>query len=147
MIDVSYIRQKEALGLGHAVLARQGTGGRRAVRGGAGRRRDRSRDALPAAVAGYLQLLLRAGAGRDGSAARADFGVRRGRCRAGSAQRDRSDRVYRIRDLVEKPKAADAPSNLADHRPLRPDAGDFRVAPVDRARQRRRNPVDRRLAT
>ena len=31
-------------------------------------------------------------------------------------------RLYRIRNMVEKPKAADAPSNLGDHRALYSDA-------------------------
>jgi UTP--glucose-1-phosphate uridylyltransferase len=47
LIDVSYIRQKEALGLGHAVLRAADLVGPGTVRGGAGRRRDRRRDALP----------------------------------------------------------------------------------------------------
>ena len=58
MINVSYVRQKEALGLGHAVLRAVGTGRRRALRRGAGRRRDRRRNALPAPAPGHLRVLL-----------------------------------------------------------------------------------------
>ena len=46
MINVSYVRQGEALGLGHAVLDGQGPGGRRALRGDARRRHHRQPGAL-----------------------------------------------------------------------------------------------------
>ena len=54
MINVAYTRQKEALGLGHAVLRAMELVGQRAFRGGAGGRRDRRRNALLAPVAGRL---------------------------------------------------------------------------------------------
>ena len=113
MINVSYTRQKEALGLGHAVLRAMELVGRRAVRGGAGGRRDRRRNALPAPVAGRLRVLLLAGAGGDGGAAGEHFRLWRDRRRADLAQRLREIAYYRIRDLVEKPKPSEAPSNLA----------------------------------
>jgi UTP--glucose-1-phosphate uridylyltransferase len=145
MINVSYVRQKEALGLGHAVLRASGTGGRRAVRGGAGGRRDRGRNALPAPVARRVQLLRRAGAGGDGSAA--DKISAYGAIDAEPVSHNgSSDRVYRIRDLVEKPKAEDAPSNLAIIGRYVLTPGDFRLAAGDRSGLRRRNPIDRRAA-
>jgi UTP--glucose-1-phosphate uridylyltransferase len=53
MINVSYVRQNEALGRS-CRAAGLGTGGQRTVFGGACRRYDRGRDALPAPVAGRL---------------------------------------------------------------------------------------------
>ncbi len=52
------------------------------------------------------------GAGGDGGAARTAFRPTALSMPSPCAQR-RTDRVYRIRDLVEKPKASEAPSNLA----------------------------------
>ena len=52
MINVAYVRQKEALGLGHAVLRARELVGDGAVCGSAGRRRDRCRNTGPAPVAG-----------------------------------------------------------------------------------------------
>ena len=86
MIDVSYVRQKEALGLGHAVL-RARTGRRRAVRGDPLRRHDRLRGPLPPPIAGRLRVLRRVRGGADGSARRAHLRLRRGGCRASGAQR------------------------------------------------------------
>ena len=41
--------------------------------------------------------------------------------------------VYRIRDMVEKPPRAEAPSESRDHRPLHPHAGYLPRASRDRA--------------
>ena len=49
MIHIAYVRQKEALGLGHAVLMASGTGRRRTLRRHPARRRHRRPRALPQA--------------------------------------------------------------------------------------------------
>ena len=52
--------------------------------------------------------------------------------------------LVRVRDLVEKPPLEEAPSNLADHRPLPAVADDLRHPARDQAGPRRRDPADRR---
>ena len=112
MINVSYIRQKEALGLGHAVLRAKELVGDEpfAV--------VLADDLIDAETPCLRQLL-------DvynffNSPVLAVMEVPRDRISAYGvidaepvSHNGSSDRVYRIRDLVEKPKAADAPSNLA----------------------------------
>ena len=131
LINVAYVRQGEPLGLGHAVLVRAAARRRRALRGHPRRRRDRC-----AAV----------GAGAD------DRGVRRGG-RPGdrwssacpkdqisgygviAAEPIRPGRLPH-HDLVEKPPADQAPSDLAiiGRYILTPDI--FDDARGDRARAR-----------
>jgi UTP--glucose-1-phosphate uridylyltransferase len=112
MIDVSYVRQKEALGLGHAVL--------RAVElvGGEPFAVVLADDVIDAETPCLRQLL-------DiysffSAPVLAVMEVPKESISAYGCidaepvtHNGRSDRVYRIRDLVEKPKPADAPSNLA----------------------------------
>ena len=112
MINISYVRQKEALGLGHAVLrARELVGNEPfAV--------ILSDDVIDAEVPALRQLLdvyefygapvlalmevPRESISAYGVVDAEPVGHIGGR-----------DRMYRIRNLVEKPKAEDAPSNLA----------------------------------
>jgi UTP--glucose-1-phosphate uridylyltransferase len=112
MINVSYIRQKEALGLGHAVLRAKELVGDEpfAV--------VLADDLIEAETPCLRQLL-------DvynffNAPVLAVMEVPRDKISAYGvidaepvSHNGASDRVYRIRDLVEKPKAADAPSNLA----------------------------------
>jgi len=112
MIDVSYVRQKEALGLGHAVLrARELVGDEPfAV--------ILSDDVIDAEVPALRQLL-------DvyefyGAPVLALMEVPKDSISAYGvvdaepvSHHGGGDRLYRIRNLVEKPKAKDAPSNLA----------------------------------
>ncbi|MEO7651232.1 MAG: UTP--glucose-1-phosphate uridylyltransferase GalU [Bryobacteraceae bacterium] len=112
MINVSYIRQKEALGLGHAVLrARELVGDESfAV--------VLSDDVISAETPCLRQLL-------DihefyAAPVLAVMEVPRENISAYGvvdaepvAHNGCKDRLFRIRDMVEKPKAADAPSNLA----------------------------------
>jgi len=112
MINVSYVRQKEALGLGHAVLRASELVGEEpfAV--------VLADDVIEAETPCLRQLL-------DiynffSAPVLAVMEVPRESISSyGCIDADpvphngRSDRVYRIRDLVEKPKASDAPSNLA----------------------------------
>lgn len=112
MIDVSYVRQKEALGLGHAVL--------RAVElvGGEPFAVVLADDVIEAETPCLRQLL-------DiysffSAPVLAVMEVPKESISAYGCidaepvtHNGRADRVFRIRDLVEKPKAADAPSNLA----------------------------------
>ncbi|HTM47354.1 MAG TPA: UTP--glucose-1-phosphate uridylyltransferase GalU [Bryobacteraceae bacterium] len=112
MIDVAYIRQKEALGLGHAVLRARELVGEEpfAV--------VLSDDVIDADIPCLRQLL-------DiheffTAPVLAVMEVPRENLSSyGVVDAERvfhngsKDRVFRIRDMVEKPKASDAPSNLA----------------------------------
>jgi UTP--glucose-1-phosphate uridylyltransferase len=112
MIDVSYVRQKEALGLGHAVLRAKELIGKEpfAV--------VLSDDIIASETPCIRQLL-------DiyefyGASVLALMEVPKDQISAYGVvdaelvgDNGRENRLYRIRNLVEKPKAADAPSNLA----------------------------------
>src|SRR5437016_8291763 len=112
MINVSYVRQKEALGLGHAILRARELVGEEpfAV--------ILSDDVIDAEVPALRQLL-------DvyefyGAPVLALMEVPKESISAYGvvdaepvAHNGGKDRLYRIRNLVEKPKMSDAPSNLA----------------------------------
>jgi UTP--glucose-1-phosphate uridylyltransferase len=112
MIDVSYVRQKEALGLGHAVLRAKELVGNEpfAV--------VLSDDVIASEVPCVRQLL-------DvyeyyGASVLALMEVPNEQISAYGvvdaevvADNGRENRLYRIRNMVEKPKPPDAPSNLA----------------------------------
>ena len=112
MINVSYVRQKEALGLGHAVLRAMELVGQEPFSV------VLADDLIDAETPCLRQLL-------DiysffCSPVLAVMEVPRENISAYGAidaepirHNGREDRVFRIRDLVEKPKPADAPSNLA----------------------------------
>ena len=53
-------------------------------------------------------------------------------------------RLHKVSRLVEKPKPARRAVEPGDRRPLRPDAEDLRQARADREGRRRRDPADRR---
>jgi UTP--glucose-1-phosphate uridylyltransferase len=112
MIDVSYIRQREALGLGHAVLRARELVGPEPF---AVVLADDVIDAETPCIRQLLDIyeffsapvLAVMEVPRENISA---YGV----VDAEPVNHNgRKDRVFRIRDLVEKPKAADAPSNLA----------------------------------
>jgi UTP--glucose-1-phosphate uridylyltransferase len=112
MIDVSYVRQKEALGLGHAVLRAKELIGHEpfAV--------VLSDDIIASEIPCIRQLL-------DvyefyGASVLALMEVPKDQISAYGvvdaeliSDNGRENRLYRIRNMVEKPKPADAPSNLA----------------------------------
>jgi UTP--glucose-1-phosphate uridylyltransferase len=112
LIDISYVRQKEALGLGHAVLRAKELVGHEpfAV--------ILSDDVIDAEVPCLRQLLdVYEFYGAPVVALMevpkdqiSSYGVVDAEPVAHNGGRDR---LYRIRNMVEKPKAADAPSNLA----------------------------------
>ena len=95
MIHVAYVRQKEALGLGHAVLmARELVGNEPfAVL--------LADDVIDAETPCLKQMI-------EGAAISA-YGV----LKVKPADKRFGGRLYEIEDMVEKPKAADAPSNIA----------------------------------
>jgi UTP--glucose-1-phosphate uridylyltransferase len=112
MINVSYTRQREALGLGHAVLRAQELVGEEPF---AVVLADDLIDAETPCLRQLLDVynffhapvLAVMEVPRDKISA---YGVIDAEP---VSHNGTSDRVYRIRDLVEKPKAAEAPSNLA----------------------------------
>src|SRR3979490_1121791 len=112
LIDVSYIRQKEALGLGHAVLRAQDLVGPEPFAvvladDVLGSETPCIRQLLDvyeffsAPVLAVMEVPMEAISA---------YGCIDAEPVAHNGSRDK---VYRIRDLVEKPKPADAPSNLA----------------------------------
>ena len=113
MIDVSYVRQKEALGLGHAVLRAQELVGDEPFAVILSDDVIDAETSLPAAIAGCLRVLRRAGGGADGSAARKHFGLRRGGCRAGGAQRRAATGCIASATWWRSRRPSEAPSNLA----------------------------------
>ncbi len=111
MIDVAYVRQKEALGLGHAILRAKDLVGPEPFAA------VLSDDVIDAPVPCLRQLL-------DvydfyGCSVLALMEVPReaisayGVVAAEPVSHGESGTVFRVHDLVEKPKAEDAPSNLA----------------------------------
>jgi UTP--glucose-1-phosphate uridylyltransferase len=112
MIDVSYIRQKEALGLGHAVLrAKELIGGEPfAV--------VLADDVIEAKTPCLKQLLdvynfFNAPVLAVMEVPRENISAYGAIAAEPVSHNGTTDRVYRIRDLVEKPEASEAPSNLA----------------------------------
>jgi UTP--glucose-1-phosphate uridylyltransferase len=112
MIDVSYVRQKEALGLGHAVLRAKELVGNEPFA------TVLSDDVIDAEIPCLRQLL-------DiyqfyGASVVALMEVPKDQISSYGVvdaepidHQGRSGSLYRIRNMVEKPKAEDAPSNLA----------------------------------
>ena len=142
MINVSYMRQKEALGLGHAVLrAKELVGDEPFAVVLADDLIDAETPCLRQLLDVYsffnAPVLAVMEVPRDKISA---YGVIDAEP---VSHNGASDRVYRIRDLVEKPKAARRALQPGDHRPLRAHPGDFRLRAGDRPGRRRRNPVDR----
>ena len=109
MINVSYVRQGEQLGLGHAVLMAKDLVGRRAVRGDARRRHHRQPRAVHEADGGRLRALRRPGDRRAAGARGRDLRLRR----------DRRDARGRQRAALPDPRprreaeGREAPSDLA----------------------------------
>jgi len=110
MIHVAYVRQKEALGLGHAVLTA------RELVGDEPFATLLADDVIDAQVPVLKQLMsvfeekqcsVIATQVVEGPAI-SSYGVIKAKAVAGSG-----GRLYEVLDLVEKPKLADAPSNLA----------------------------------
>ena len=122
MIHVAYVRQKEALGLGHAVLTA------RELVGDEPFATLLADDVIDAKVPVLKQLMnvfeekqcsVIATQVVDGPAI-SSYGVMKAKQVAGSG-----GRLYEVLDLVEKPKLADAPSNSGGDRALYSDAGVF----------------------
>jgi len=112
MINVSYVRQKEALGLGHAVLRAS------ELVGGEPFAVVLADDVIEAETPCLRQLLdiynfFSAPVVAVMEVPRENISAYGCIDAEPVAHNGHKDRVYRIRDLVEKPKAAEAPSNLA----------------------------------
>jgi UTP--glucose-1-phosphate uridylyltransferase len=111
MIDVAYVRQKETLGLGHAVLmARELVGDEPfAVMLGD--------DIIDAPHKPCLRQMLDAHEARGGAPVIAVQQVPRSEISAygviAGSQDAEDERLWRVSDMVEKPRAAEAPSDLA----------------------------------
>ena len=109
MINVSYVRQGEALGLGHAVLVARDLVGNEPFAVMLG---DDIIDSVIPCMKQMVEVFERMqgpviAVHRVPRSEISAYGVIDGEWQ------DREERVYRIRDLVEKPRAEDAPSDLA----------------------------------
>jgi len=109
MINVSYVRQGEALGLGHAVLVARDLVGNEPFAVMLG---DDIIDSAIPCMKQMVEVFDRMqgpviAVHRVPRAEISAYGVIDGE------QQEREERVYRIRDLVEKPREEDAPSDLA----------------------------------
>ncbi|MBX7222730.1 MAG: UTP--glucose-1-phosphate uridylyltransferase GalU [Blastocatellia bacterium] len=107
MVNISYVRQKEALGLGHAVLCAKDLVGDEPFAVILG---DDIIDSTKPTLRGMMDVYERFGRSvisttRIEGPAISRFGV--------LAVDPIEERTYKIRDMVEKPKFEDAPSNLA----------------------------------
>ena len=110
-VQYFYTRQRQALGLGHAVLAARAFVGAGAVRRRAWRLDHRPRSSTATSCAGCARCSRKS---------RRPPSLRSRKCRATrcgiTASRSRCGRrasLVELADLVEKPSAADAPSTLA----------------------------------
>src|SRR6202790_3942921 len=112
MIDVSYIRQKEALGLGHAVLRARDLVGPEPF---AVVLADDVIDAETPCIRQLLDIYEFFSAPVLAVMEVPPEAISSYGCIDGEpvSHNGSKDRVFRIRDLVEKPKASEAPSNLA----------------------------------
>ncbi len=133
-VECYYVRQPEALGLGHAVLCAAKLVGDNAVRGHAGGR-SCSTATLPIMkqmVDVYQPLqLLGPGRGRDRAREQSrSYGVVEGR--------EWDERVIKMSGIVEKPAPEDAPVEPWRGGPLRPHAAHLRPHPRTEAGCRRR---------
>jgi UTP--glucose-1-phosphate uridylyltransferase len=109
-INVSYVRQGEPLGLGHAVLVTEAIVGDEPF---AVVLADDVIDATPPALRQMIEVFERAGGPvlaveRVPMDQVSSYGVI-----AGEPAPDLGKRVYRVKDLVEKPPRSEAPSDLA----------------------------------
>ncbi|MBK9168725.1 MAG: UTP--glucose-1-phosphate uridylyltransferase GalU [Bryobacterales bacterium] len=112
LINVSYIRQKEALGLGHAILRAQELVGNESFAA------VLSDDVIDAETPCLRQLLdvhefFRAPVLAVMEVPRENISAYGVVDAEPIAHKGGKDRLYRIRDMIEKPKPSDAPSNLA----------------------------------
>ncbi len=128
LINFSYVRQGEPLGLGHAVLVTQESGRRRALRGHPRRRRDRR----PSAGAEADDRRVQPGRG-PGAGDRTGAEIRRQQLRH---HRRGGDQTRRVQDPGSRREAAGRRGALrpGDHRPLHPDARYLPGARADRPR-------------
>ena len=109
-VNVSYVRQGEPLGLGHAVLVAKNLVGDEPF---AVILSDDVIDATPPALKQMIDVLRARGWPGDRRRARAAGGCLELRHRRDRRDADLGPGVHRITDLVEKPPREEAPSNLA----------------------------------
>ncbi|MGH9750612.1 MAG: UTP--glucose-1-phosphate uridylyltransferase GalU, partial [Candidatus Polarisedimenticolia bacterium] len=107
MVDISYIRQKEPLGLGHAILVTRDLVGDEPF---AVFLADDVIDSPVPVMRQLVEVYQRHGTSvigveRVSRDRTRDYGI--------VAARPKGDRLYRVTDLVEKPSPEDAPSDLA----------------------------------
>ena len=141
-INCIYIRQTEALGLGHAVLCAQPVVGDEPF---AVLLAD---DLIDGAVPVMKQMVDVATASGCSTHRRDDGRARGDAAATASSRRPRRKASVRRASLriVEKPKPGTTPSDAGGGRPLHPDAAHLPSPADDAARRRRRDPADRRAS-
>ena len=111
LINVAYVRQGEPLGLGHAVLVTKNLVGDEPFAVILG---DDVIDANPPALKQMIDVYRARAAGRCSRSSACPTKTSRATASSPSTRARTSGRgVHRIKDLVEKPRREDAPSNLA----------------------------------
>ena len=144
LAQVAYVRQKEQLGLGHAVLMAKDLIGHEPFA-------VILPDDVVVADRPCIGQLIHAyhqthGVGRrgHGGPARGDRAATASSPPSRPRTRSTTAGCTGSRALVEKPAPERRAVEPRGHRPLRPDAQDLRQARADPARRRRRDPADRR---
>ncbi len=143
LINFAYVRQGEPLGLGHAVLVTRDIVGDEPFAVILG---DDVIDADPPAIKQLIDVFARV----NGPVLAVERVPREDISSYGviAVEPDPSlgERVYRVRDLVEKPPRARSAVGPRHHRPLRADAGHLSGARGDEERPHGRDPADQRPA-
>jgi UTP--glucose-1-phosphate uridylyltransferase len=144
LINVAYVRQGEPLGLGHAVLVTQNLIGNEPFAVILG---DDVIDATPPALKQMIDVFERVGGPvlaveRVPPDQVSSYGVVKLDESAGNLGRG----VFRVADLVEKPRREDAPSNLAIIGRYIPDAGHLSLVGRNGERPHRRDSADQRTS-
>jgi UTP--glucose-1-phosphate uridylyltransferase len=110
MVDVSYVRQKQALGLGHAIMMARDVVGSEPFAVLLG---DDIIDAPTPCLAQMTALFEKVQASIIATCRVPDEDVSKFGIIRGHALENYGGRVFRVEDLVEKPSREEAPSNLA----------------------------------
>jgi UTP--glucose-1-phosphate uridylyltransferase len=110
MVHIAYVRQKEALGLGHALLVAQGLMNREPFAVLLG---DDIIEAETPCIKQMIDVYEKSQASVIAIMEVADADVSRYGIIDGVELSDGEGRIFDVRDMVEKPRISDAPSNLA----------------------------------
>lgn len=139
MVEIAYVRQKEALGLGHAVLTAKNLVGNEpfAVMLGDDIIRTPS-------TPGIGQLVEQFNRYQASVLAVEKVPMQQISSYGCVAASEIAPRTFKVSDMVEKTPRGRSPQRPCHYRPLHPDPGDIPHTGADPRRPGRRNPADRR---